>query len=135
MRQLSPAQKATLKSALRFDGCGGRFIIASAREPNLAALGRLGFASWSVSGTKYGHTGWHITDAGMTKAKELFPADAAALEAFQYGVEPRRKTVKIKSGSWTFEATCGVNCACTIGECPHDTPAVSNGDHGGGDAP
>ena len=49
-------------------------------------------------------------------------------EPDQYSQNPdkvERRAVTISNGKQTFEAICGVNCACTCGECPYRGATVS----------
>lgn len=82
--KLSKAQMEILKSALRFDGIGGRVQYQTARDTSMWKLQEYGFSYYDPAyGQTYGRAHWYITDAGMTKAKELFPDEAAKLEEWQ----------------------------------------------------
>lgn len=83
MKKFSPAQLLTLKSMLRIDGYGGRLVYCSLRDQSMQALQRKGYARWEFGGGKYDRSCWHLTDAALEKAKELFPAEAAVLAEFQ----------------------------------------------------
>lgn len=80
--KFTPAQLQTLKSALRFDGVGGRCQYAGFRDATMRVLNHIGYAEY-VRAQKYGKDHWYITDLGIERAKELFPAEAKALSEFQ----------------------------------------------------
>lgn len=83
MKKLSPAQLTVLRSALLIDGTGGSVKYASSVDQCMNSLHRMGYARWDLGHGKYERSCWHLTDAALEKAKELFPAEAAILAKFQ----------------------------------------------------
>lgn len=84
MKKLSAAQLIVLKSALRIDGYGGSSVYAAGpRDQCMNALRRMGYARWDYGHGKYDRSCWHLTDAALEKAKEIFPVEASILAEFQ----------------------------------------------------